>query len=462
MNDKDKVKPIIEDSTLQGFANLMKKKQEEQEPKASTDTAKGYDKGGDVKPDRNEPGVKDATVSDFILPALLGSLGKLAPEAAVAEDSYGTPLREAMKKSMSEPAKGYSNGDVVTPDEPSTQDKLLAVLKAMGMGASNAVAPLTAGTSSIASLVPQQDNGAPMPEMMQGAAEKAAVPANQAPVPNIPPPAPQASAPMTPPPPAPVAQPKPSPAPAATDILSKLTDGDGDKMQQVLAQLKDQDSKSKFANALAIIGDTLGNVGNARAGMTPQGFTSTKLVNELSDANRKKSLDMIGQQLASDPKSQTSQMAQMTLMQSMGIKPGDPRAAKIMSMPAIAITQMVPQMTEAVKNNIEKEKVALQSQQLAQSNKLKEEEIGVTEANSKREQETARTSAANDALKNVGVMNDLFSSGPSLRDAAKSTLAHNLGGSPTQAHPQDAAAVHWAHTHPNDPRSRAILSANGI
>ncbi len=36
------------------------------------------------------------------------------------------------------------------------------------------------------------------------------------------------------------------------------------------------------------------------------------------------------------------------------------------------------------------------------------------------------------------------------------------GGEPTPAHPQDAQAVHWAHTHPNDPRAAQILKANGL
>ena len=54
-------------------------------------------------------------------------------------------------------------------------------------------------------------------------------------------------------------------------------------------------------------------------------------------------------------------MAQQTLMQAMGIKPGDPREASIRRLPAQAITGMMPQMNEAVKANLEREKTLMES-----------------------------------------------------------------------------------------------------
>lgn len=328
-------------------------------------------------------------------------------------------------------AKGYDDGGPVTPDssDPGYAAKLEAVLQAMGMGAKAAIAPLmpsiNAPTTPVpAALNPTGSIQAPIPPSPTPSSEDAPDLAAGTPNSGAPSPAP---APVANVPKPPVAVPATQTPPAA-DLLNKITDGDGAKMQALLAQLQDNDKKSKFANALAIIGDTLGNVGNARAGMTPQGFTSTKLVGDIADANRKKSLDMIGQQLASDPNSQTSQLAQMTLIQSMGLQPNDPRIAKIKTMPAMTITQLVPQMTDAVKNNIEKERNLIQAKQLDQAHKEKQQEIAVSEVNSQREAKTAQTNAANDALKNVGVTNDLFSSGPSVRAAAKNTLMQNLGG----------------------------------
>ncbi len=75
--------------------------------------------------DRREPGLQDASVSDFLLPYLIGKLpfaraaGASAPvakAAPMAEDAYGTELREGLMKSMAEPAKGYAMGGVVMPD----------------------------------------------------------------------------------------------------------------------------------------------------------------------------------------------------------------------------------------------------------------------------------------------------------------------------------------------------------
>lgn len=75
--------------------------------------------------EKDKEGIKDTTVNDFLLPLLLArlplGLASKAPAAKapvqLAEDAYGTPLREAMMESMSMPAKGYAMGGVVTPDD---------------------------------------------------------------------------------------------------------------------------------------------------------------------------------------------------------------------------------------------------------------------------------------------------------------------------------------------------------
>lgn len=68
--------------------------------------------------EKDKEGIQDASVSDFLLPYLLGRLpmGASAPATGLAEDAAGTELRDGLMKSMSEPSKGYAMGGVVTPD----------------------------------------------------------------------------------------------------------------------------------------------------------------------------------------------------------------------------------------------------------------------------------------------------------------------------------------------------------
>lgn len=86
----------------------------------SSGTAKGYAMGGMVQPNYDEPGVQDASVSDFLLPLLMGNAAKgvnvaTAGESAapMAEDAIGTQLREGLMQSMSKPSGGYAYGGEV-------------------------------------------------------------------------------------------------------------------------------------------------------------------------------------------------------------------------------------------------------------------------------------------------------------------------------------------------------------
>src|SRR5579859_569637 len=182
---------------------------------------------------------------------------------------------------------------------------------------------------------------------------------------STPPPMPAQPAPMptpqqAPPTPQPVSQ---APAqgqapekPSAIDLLGQLTNNDSSKMQALLASLKDQDKRSQFAQALGVIGDTFGNIGMAKAGMRPEGITTPQMLQGMNEKSKQSQLENLTQSLAADPTSQTSKMAQMTLMQAMGIKNGDPRMTNILKMPASAITQIMPQMNEAVKTQAERER----------------------------------------------------------------------------------------------------------
>lgn len=365
--------------------------------------------------------------------------------------------------------KNYDDGGTppALPDD-SWQDKLQAVLKAMGMGASDAVSSVLPGTQALTNAVaPAAASAASTPGVAPAVNEALGSNLPEPPAPPMPAPdksanaptdegpGPNDSAPKAPSTP-PVAPVTPPVAPTAADVMTKLTDGDGPKMQALLGQLKDQDTKSKFANALAIIADTIGNVGNVKAGQAPEGFTSTKLVGALADKQRQHQLDLIGQRLAADPNSQTSQMAQMTLAQSMGIGPNDPRLAKIKAMPALAITQMIPQMTDAVKNNIQKESQQMQAKNMAKENELKGQEIAVSEANAKREQQTANTTAAANVLKDTSPWNPANSR---MRGAAQQTLTNTLSGGSS-----DNSSVPVVHTHADYnalPRGTRYQNANG-
>lgn len=208
---------------------------------------------------------------------------------------------------------------------------------------------------------------------------------------------------------APVAPPKAQPEmggkPDPVALMSKLTDNDSDKLNALLGQLKDSDKRGAFAQALGVIGDTLGNVGQARAGMAPSGFTSTKLLTDQNDTNRGRIGDNIKQQIAADPRSQTSQLAQMSLMQAMNIKPNDPRAKAILAMPAATIVQQVPQLGDSIKLQLERESNALQSQQLESNIKDRDVQLQIASDTQKVQERKNRGDLAANVAEHTSVFN---------------------------------------------------------
>src|SRR4029077_8513014 len=105
--------------------------------------------------------------------------------------------------------------------------------------------------------------------------------------------------------------------PSPVEMVQKLTDGDGEKMKALLQSLQDQNKRNAFAQALGVIGDTLGNVGQARAGQRPEGFSTAKSIKERGKKTGEQQIQNLQQQLPSDPKSQTPKAAQMTMAQAM-------------------------------------------------------------------------------------------------------------------------------------------------
>jgi hypothetical protein len=342
-------------------------------------------------------------------------------------------------------AKGYADGGEIDPadlpqPEMDWKDKLKIIMDKMTnspaasiMGAvTDPVGTTMRGAAAAAPTILQHE--LPPVQQLASSLTSGAVPPPQAP--PIPQPQPQPMAQQMPPPqasPAPVPQAALSPAqptepsnhPGA-DILQKLTDGDGAKMSALLASLKDQDKRNQFAQALAVIGDTFGNIGRAKAGMPGEGFKTAKMLSDMNKESKSSQIENLTQSLAADPNSNTSRMAQATLMQSMGIKPGDPREAKIRAMPAMSITQLMPQMTDAVKNNIEKEKNMIEAGRATNENTNKKAEIGVQQQNADKALQATQTTAASDILKNTSGLRDLLP-GRGPRDIAKETLERNMG-----------------------------------
>lgn len=365
----------------------------------------------------------------------------------------------------------------------SDDDKKAVVAKAMGMASGGLVdrlenSPIGQAASALFDPVGTAVNAAtaaapqilrteaPIAQRAASVATDGAVPAPAAPVQAAPAPMPQA-APVAPAPvqaapqPKPVAQGKPDPV----DLMSRITNNDSDTMNALLDHLKDSDRRGNFAQALAVIGDTLGNMGNAKAGMTPQGFTSTKLVTDQNAVNRGRIQDDTKARIAADPNSQTSHMAQTALLQAMNIPQNDPRAKQIMAMPASTIISTMPQLTDGVKLQLERESNALQGKIAENTAGFQKAQMSNDAARLKNEETNTATTQQNDALerdidirKNNSPLNP-FNAG--IRDAATTDLTNRLTNT-SQAHPQDAAAVNWAHTHPNDPRSKKILQVNGL
>jgi hypothetical protein len=227
-------------------------------------------------------------------------------------------------------------------------------------------------------------------------------------------------------------------------------------MQAILAQMKDQDKRTQIAQALAVIGDTFGNMGRAKAGMPGEGFKTVQMMTQMGAENKKNTVDNLTASLAADPKSQTSQMAQMTLLQAMGIKPNDPRAAKILAMPAQAIVSIMSQMNDSVKNQLEREKNQLTGKQIQSEVANRTLMQQVAAENAARENRTAETTAANETLKNIGPVSGLVN--PGVREAALNTLKKNMGGG------SPASNVPVVHTHADYnalPRGAKYQNANG-
>lgn len=466
----------MEDSTLQGFAQLLKAMRGDKGEVAqadaidpvvtSSDTTKGYDNGGVATPAEDDP-----------------------EDAGTNTDESGTPIEGPMADGAS-PHSGV-------PQDTDYLDKLAAVMQAMGLGAKSALNTVTGGVASLAN----NTASAATPAITNGlahAAPYAVQAANTMGGLNLPVPAAPVSAPAAPltqvspsvtPPtqsvaPAPViAKPASAPvkpdssAPAApssapvANMLNTMTGGDSEKLQQVLSQLKDQQTRGQFAKALATIGDTFANVGMARAGKEPQGYKGTEIVDKNNKDTQANLVENIKTQLANDPNSQTSKFAQQAAANILGIKPGDPRMAGLARAPAAVLSSQLPPLGDSVKTQLDREAQTIQQKQFEESKHIQARQIleqqkdrmaqlAISQMGANTAAEKAKTEAASGAVEHLSPLNPL---NWGTINAAKNAISSAVGGGhPAPAHPQDAAAVNWAHMHPNDPRAHKILSVNGL
>lgn len=400
----------------------------------------------------------------------------------------GTPIVGPM-------ADGSAPSDA-TPQDTSYLDKLAAVVKAMGLGGKAALNTVTGGAASladnaasgatpaiasgIAQAVPYAVQAANQmgglnlpvpaaPAQTPSPAPVAAAPAN--PAPSV------ATAPITPPvtPKAPVVAPT-APGASATpgtgpvaNMLTTMIGGDPDKLQAVLAQLKDQQTRGQFAKALATIGDTFANVGMARAGKDPQGYKGTAIVDQNNKDTQANLVDNMKTQLANDPNSQTSKFAQMSAANILGIKPGDPRAAQLAKAPAAVLSAQLPPLADSVKVQLDREaqgiqqkqfeeSKAMQAQQILQQQKDREAQLqlGQMSANTAREHEKAET--AGSAVEHLSPLNP-FNWGTIA--AAKNTIQGAVGGGqPTAANPH-LPVIHSHAQYNALPRGAQYQDANG-
>lgn len=386
----------MEDSTLEGFAKLLKQTREDTPPVvSSSDTVKGYDDGGPVTPEDND----NAPVDPAKLAAVLQAMG--LPQVSGGEtpvSNFGAPQGAA--------------STVTAPTLPSPPVAL----------------PAGPGVISTPGGTPM-DTPPPAPVL----------PPIAPPAAPTPPPVAAPKAPIAPPQGTPDAAPaKPGTGPVA-NMLTTMTGGDSDKLQQVLSQLKDQQTRGQFAKALAIIGDTFGNVGMARAGRDPQGFKGTALVDQNNKDTQASLVENMKTQLANNPNSQTSKFAQQAAANILGIKPGDPRMAGLAQAPAAVLSAQLPPLADSVKAQLDREaqhiqqqqfeqSKAMQAQQILEQQKDRQAQLAIGQMGANTASEKAKTEAASGALEHLSPLNPM---NWSTLAGARNAVSGAVGGIPT-------------------------------
>ncbi len=411
-----------------------------------------------VMPDPNEPGVQDATVSDFLLPYLMGQIpavkammpmagtaGKLAP---AAEDVAGSEMRDAMMRSMSRPA--MSEGGVVEEEMPH-----------LAGGTPSLDDPFSVNTGDSSTVKAMPLNPAAVPPQ----APPPAAPAQMPPIA----PSPVASAP---------ARPMPGMPPSVTpDELKGYLDKQRGAIQKYnpdTQYAREQEIMSARKSPLAILAHAAGTF----AGPEYAKAQDERWDNELNQsagsfANARKGTmeNMESEQKvdSNDPSSPLSRMAQKAYGSQL-TSAGLPASA-------------VPFMSASLIGDVATKQVTL-AEALARINEEASYHKGMlknTESQGKREESKNRVDAAKDLLSKSGNAKILGIPIPFTSDVSGADKDKALGvirnemepssttpagaeapeASSATAHPKANEALNWAMQNPHDPKSAEILKRLG-
>lgn len=424
----------MEDSTLEGLAKLLK------QVRGSTDTPKGYDDGGPVTPDDQDAGTSTDGAEQDNDQAGPSFADKLKAVLAAMTNSPAAKIAGVVSNPMGALMSGGTNailGGAAQAEAPVVNKAVIPAVNAMS-GASIPQMPTAQTPPPVAAAQPTGVGPAQMDPQIaaQVAAHQQADAAQPKPVAKTPG-IPDSSAAPT----------NPGSGPVA-NMLNTMTGGDPDKLQQVLGQLKDQQTRGQFAKALAIIGDTFANRGLARAGREPQGFKGLQAVTENNNATQANLVENMKTQLANDPNSQTSRFAQQAAANILGIKPGDPRMAGLAKAPAAVLSAQLPSLGDSVKPQLEREAQALQAHQFEESKHMQAQQLYQQEQDRKAQRDIAqmgadtareheKTETANSAVEHLNPINP-WNWGTI--GAAKNTIQNAVGGQP--AAPVQTTTLH--------------------
>lgn len=413
--------PVVEDSNLEGLSNMLKKKDSVE---GSSDTAKGYADGGSVSPDQQ---TKLEMVLNYLKqaagsPAVQSIADTAVPGSGALLMAGSNPTVQSAVKSAAVPAINVANKALGV-------DSPIVPPSAAPVAPPSPVAATPAPQASPAAQAPDAGEGPITGDESSGSDD---LPLH----------------------------------PKAAEILTNIAGGDSDKLQALLGQLKDQQTRNKWANVLGVIGDTLSNIGQAKSGNAVTGKgEGLAAIQGIGQNTLKDMSSNVQAELANDPNSQTSKWAQSALSNAMNLQPGDPKLATLQKTPAAVILQQMPQLNDAFKLQVQREANSLQQNQANNTNKLGYAQLAEQAKDRAATNQVAQLNAQTQQKKDEGELNANVAKDTSVFNPLHWQAQQNLKSSvapSTQAHPQDAAAVNWAHTHPTDPRAKQILSANGL
>lgn len=380
-------------------------------------------------PYKDEPGLQDATVTDFILPLLMARLpfpkGASAPKSAPAaaplgrsiqgmEDVAGSEVREAMLRSMELPAKGYAAGGIVEPD-----------LGQLPMPNETPAAPTVPGILDNARSLGRNLYGGYTPELRTQLYAMMAERANS--MPN-------------------------AIGSGLASVGDAITRGFGRSQSNYLDKAHEIQRQGRADVLGAFDAAQKGTLGMAQSGLelgkiTPDSDLS-KITQEAYAAPLRK-LGYTDEQIAKMPASQIESVAQV------GLKFADIESQNELKRATIELQAMLNSSTIVTR----KQELELQKLRAEAEARDKEAQRAKDVANIQRESavETLKR-GGNARVFGLPIPFTSDVSGKQMDKARKVLETQMAGDVPGLAHPEASQAEEWALAHPDDPRSKEILS----